>query len=338
MEGGGIAFNISEELFFSINKGIQYGLFFIIYLPTLITIVVSAVTVVCVRKFPWKFRVLLLNIFAGEACTWIGATVSALGYPARYHSPEDSITCRVSTSLYFLAKIETFAGIALYGIMVYLYYKYDEKKLKWKVIVSCIVAAWTSGLILISIIYIPSFEVGSRLGFCSGNTRSALYRVCLGLLLAEMLSCFGIVVFFSVLTCRLIKKHQPQGETNEITLKRSLAKSFIYFTILCALAFIFSIVPAILPAVSRSFESKSLSNFIVRRHVIRLIFLVPLILNPVTTILILKPLRSGIATGTKLFLAKLCHYCCKKNEATDPVVQVTNPTFLRGDSVMSVED
>ena len=323
-----LSFNISAELFLSINTGIEYGLFFILFLPTLLTILLGVVPLLFVKSYHWKLKVLLLNIFAGEACTWIGEAVMALGYPARLQSsPDDSLTCRISISFYVLSIVEVFAGVALYGIMVYLYFKYDEKKLKWKIIISCITAAWVTGLILASATYIPAYGMKNNFGLC--EIKSTLYSACLSFLLIVMFGCFSVILFFSILTYRLFKTYQPPQDREA---KKAFAKSLIYFAIASAVTFCFTIIPASFSALREAYARESLFAYIMVTHVARLAVRVPPMLTPLATIIILKPIRSGICYGVKFILC--CGYCRK---ATPPV-QATNIVFFKEANPTSVRD
>ena len=332
MENISIAFNVSDELFFSLNTALYNASFFIVYLPTLLTILLSSVTLISIKDFNWKLRVLLLNIFAGESCTWIGTAFVTLGYASRYHHPEEIISCKIATNLFLLSKLEAFAGIAMYGIAIYLYFKHDEKKLKWKVVIPCVVVAWLLGTILVSTTFSPGYIIRTHLGFCD-TTRipsSPLYKLSLGLLLAEMVGCFCIVVICSTLTCRLFRRYLP---LEDFEVKRRFARSLIYFAILSAVSILLSIPPSILHAVVDEFASKNLFDFVMKKYVATVTCTIPLALTPLATIIILKPLRSGIATGIKLLLSKVRHCCCGRNKATASASPFSDTTKLQ-DSIV----
>ena len=298
-----------------------------LYLPTLLTIVLCIITLLFDKSYHWKLKVLLINIFAGEACTWIGEAITTLGYPARLQSlPNDSLSCQITIAFYILANVEVFAGVALYGIMVYLYFKYDEKKLKWKIIISCITAAWVTGLIMASATFTPAYGITNYLGFCSA--KSTLNKVCLGIALIVMFGCFSVIVFFGILTYRLFKTHQPQ---QDIEVKKAFAKSLIYFAIASSVTFCFTIIPASFPALWAAYAGKSLIAYIMLTHILKLAVKLPPMLNPLATIIILKPIRSGICYGVKLIL------CCRKYEFTPPT-QATNTAFFVQDNPASVRD
>ena len=312
-------FNISAQ-FISINAGFQYGLFFAFYLPTLLTIVLCVVTLLFVKGYHWKLKVLLINIFAAEACTWIGEAVTAFGEPIRPQSLQEyELPCQLAISFYILATVEVFAGVALYGIMVYQYFKYDEKKLKWKIIISCITAAWVTGLILASATFVPVHGVG----FC--DPKSILSKICLALVLLEMLGCFCVIVFFGVLTYRLFKTHHPQ---HDMEAKKTLAKSLIYFAIASSATFCFTVIPAATSTLLSTYGRKSILAYIMIVHVLNLAAKVPPMLNPLATIIILKPIRSGICYGVKFILC--CGYCRK---ATPPIQAAFLQEDIKEDSL-----
>ncbi len=133
-----MAFNITgfdEDLFFVVNTAIGINLFFIFVLPPLILCVVCVMALIFTGNLNKKLKVLLINVFAAEICTWLRWTHSFLGFPLRFYTLAGvSFICSLDISLSIVSGLTKFTSGALYAVMIYVFIKHGEKKVKWYVI------------------------------------------------------------------------------------------------------------------------------------------------------------------------------------------------------------
>lgn len=74
---------VDPDLYYSINSGVQVGLFFITVLPILILSLLCVVALFFAYSINWPIRIVLINIYTAEICYWLGFTVLFLGFPVR---------------------------------------------------------------------------------------------------------------------------------------------------------------------------------------------------------------------------------------------------------------
>ena len=119
----------------------------------------------------------------------------------------------------------------------------------------------------------------------------------------------------SSLTFRLIRR---ESFNEDADVKKALARSMIYYSILSAIIFLFTILPAASSSLSDALETKGLFAFIFVGYIFETIIYLPTYSLPIFTLVILKPLRHGM----KLMFQKAFCSCCKGK--IDPPVSLTN--------------
>ena len=131
---------INVELYQGINSALHLLLFTVFPLPTIGLCIVCILALLLAKGIGWKMRVILINILIPDIITSLASSVSYLGYPLRVYSTTlDS--CRVFISLYLTASYDsTFVG-PFFAVSIYIFVKYDMKRLKWWIILSYIISS-----------------------------------------------------------------------------------------------------------------------------------------------------------------------------------------------------
>ena len=140
-----MAFNITgidEDEYFVISTVVNVSLFTILVLPPLILCLLCVVALLLATIINGKIILLLVNILAAEICNWISYSVFYLGFPARIADLPGDYSCQFFTSAFVVVAIQKFTAAAIYAIMVYIFIKHGERKLKWYVVIPFIFGSW----------------------------------------------------------------------------------------------------------------------------------------------------------------------------------------------------
>ena len=160
-----MAFNITgvdPDLYYSINSSIQVGLFFLIALPALFLILLCVVALLFAKTINWPIRIVLIDIYTGEICYWLGLTVMFLGFPVRACiGNEDTFSCSVSTALFIVSSILKYSATALYAIIVYIFIKNGIQKVKLYAIILYISISWIASISISIIPYLDEFGLSN---------------------------------------------------------------------------------------------------------------------------------------------------------------------------------
>ena len=290
-----MASNFSDNLYFTVNSSTHVGLFFIAVLPTLILCLLCVVALFFASSIKWQMRVILINIFAADICTWLGLTVLYLGFPLRASvQMGGEWSCNVAISLFIVGQQQKFAITALYAVMVYVFVKYGPCKLKWYAIVPYIGITWMVA-IAISIFPITNESSLNNNGFCKtkGHVPSSLgFVVTVLFVVGENLVLLIATIVFSLLTYCFLKKSALQ---EDVEMKKAVAKILLYFVIAIIITILSNSIPAAFPTIREAFRDKGAANLIsLIEFVVELFLNLPLLITPVATIVILKPIQEEL--------------------------------------------
>ena len=129
-----IAFNltgIDVDLYFAVNTTVSILVFGLIVLPALILNVLCVLALLLARDLVWQVKMLLINIFAVEICSWLGQAILFVGFPVRQSLElEADPACGVAVSLFIVTALQKMSATAIYAIMVYVFSQLRCEKVK----------------------------------------------------------------------------------------------------------------------------------------------------------------------------------------------------------------
>ena len=308
-----MAFNltgIDMNLYFAVNTSVNILLFGLVVLPTLILCVLCVLALFLAEGLIWQMKVLLINLFAAEVCNWLGRSLLLVGFPV-WASLELEVdpACSVAISLFIVSTLQKMTATTLYAIMVYMFIKYNVKKLKWQVIVTYIAISWVVSLGMSIIPYFPEFGLFNNNGFCDIDSESVLLNSSAPVILVLVFICVIIITTFTILTYCYTKKNTLEGS---VEVKKAIARNLQYLMIASIVTLVFNTVPAFSSLVRAAFAE---SGVVVQISInyIELVFLnLPSVATPIATIVILKPVRVAV----REVCSKMCA-CCKSRAVGD---------------------
>lgn len=299
--------DVDEELFFTISTAVNVGLFLVFVLPALIMCLLCMVALLFANTIIWPVRIITINIFAAETCTWLSLALLLLGFPAREHLQinADISTCNLVISLFIFTATQRYSATTLYAIMVYIFLKYGAKKLKWYVIIPYIIISWVINLTIALGPYFDEFLIVGSDGVCDTSARARFFGLIAGLIVADAVICLVIIVVFSALTYRYMKLNTLE---DNIEVKRAVANNLIFLLIAAFFSFFSDVAPISYPIIRSMLGDSILLEVILLYYVDRVLLKILSIITPIATIATLKPVRTAMK---QLFQKTLCS-CCKQ--------------------------
>lgn len=302
---------VNEEVFFAVNSAIQLVLFFLFALPTLVLCCLCVIALLLAKAINWQIRVVLINVFAAEIVASITRSTTMLHYPAVALADGGPTiasveVCKVFIALFILVSCTQLPSITLYAIMVYLFVKYNSKKLKWYVIIPYISIDWIVSLVL-GISYASMANTFNDAGFC-GSLPNSFFFATLVIIWLVAISSTITTLIFAFLTIWYIK-HNILEENKEI--KKAIAKNLFFFSIGTVMIVIINVITTIHNNVVTRGVAATPRSITIKLAVIYIITLVVVLLGlstPVVALIILKPIRDALKQVQK----KICS-TCKKN-------------------------
>ena len=301
-----MAFNITgidEELFFTSSTVVSLSLFTVLVLPPLVLCLLCVLALLFTTGVTKKIIVSLVNIFAVEICGWLSQSVFFLGFPSRTAGLPGDYSCHFYVSSFGVGILQRFTSAALYAIMVFIFIKHEEKKMKWSIVIPFIAVSWLMALAVYGVIpYLHDFQEMDSVLFCIYREDSLVPIGVQAVVILIFLSSSLILVTCCIMIFLYIKNNTLESS---VDLKRATAR--LLFFLLASLFFSFfgSIVPAVSEAVRDAFEGKGVAALFAVNLLLRTVFLFPLMATPIAAIVLLKPLRTA--------LHKFC-CCCKSHE------------------------
>ena len=295
-----MAFNLSEvdlDLYVAANAAVQAGLLAVIVLPAVTLTIICTVAITFTHAINWQMRVALVNIFISEVINWLGYTVDYGGFAQRALDTNILYSCRIFVSLLITASMHKFAAITIYSVMVYIFLKYGVKKLKWYMISPSLVITWAVSISIGILPYFDQFELFNNNGFCRNLTSAALYPIVIGGFLASAIIGSCIIVFFSIISYRYLKKNTLEGN---VDVKRALSKNLFYLAIAAVLATISQVFPSFSPLIRSVLPDYR--YFLAWNYILRVIISFPNIATPIVAIFALKPVNLAMKNSFK----KMC--------------------------------
>lgn len=289
-------FTDTEYLYFSINTAVNVGLFFVVVLPALILCLLCVVALPFAEGINWPIRVILIDIFAADICTWTAVSVLLLGYPVRAGEHGGGyFSCSAYMSLVFVGVVQEFSGVALYAITVYVFLKHGVQKLKWYYIIVYLALSWMASMAVGLLPYFYAFGTSENDGFCE-TTRTPFFRGFISVVEVGVTLLFFTIIVVCMLTYFHVRRHSLHGN---VPVKKTAVKYLMYLNIAIVLSFICNILPALFSSVRDSFESTEILLGLTLVKFLRVCIQLPSIISPIAAIVIIKPLRAALKQGIK---------------------------------------
>ena len=304
-----------KELIFILTTAIYTTLSITVVIPFLFLTVLCIAALCLAKSINLQTRTLLINIFVVDLLAWVLSANQFLGYPGRVFS-KSFISCHVVSSLSVIIGMQAYTSPALYAIMVYFFVKDGVDPTKWRIIIPYIVVSWAISITLGILAYFDLF-LGYRGGidsaFCDDilNLPPSL-AILIPVAAAGLLS-FGVIISFSMLVRRYIKRNALQGN---VQVKRSVAKILLYlFVVSIVNLFVYALL-SLIPVIDTFLSSAVLPRVILHYHVLRITTaLIPITL-PIVILAVLRPLRQAL----KQVLKRVLCCCVMKNNVVYPEV------------------
>lgn len=238
-----------EALFFAVNTTANVLLFFILALPPFLLCLLCVLALMA-TDISKKMRVLLINVFVAEICSWISLFIFFLGYPLRARTYAEGIedySCHAMISSFVVSTMQKFTAGAIYAVNVYIFIKRGEKKLKWSIVVQYITISWVVVTGIFGMLPYFTFGIINALRtlrkehplFCSGEVTIS-FAISLVIVLVTAFAGMLVVIVFSILTWVYIGKNTLKGN---VRVKKAVAKILIYLTVTSILSFLNGIAP-----------------------------------------------------------------------------------------------
>ena len=291
----------------SVNNIFRFSVFFFIIVPTAVFSGLCVVAILLAKDINWPMRVLLLNIFAGEFSALAFKSLLFIGVDTKIITSDYS--CRVVYNVLYTSTCVESSSVVLYSVMVYIFVKYSQNRLKWNILISFIAISWTGSVLFGLLTYTNGISTILDGSTCMLRPSfSPLYFPIVVLVwLFEIAGCVVLVTFSFLTYC-----YNTLEEDNQI--KKAITKSLFYLIVRTILAAVTNIMPSIVPLIrERSPSSATTTQTLVIFYFIIIFTTLPSVLTPVVMIVALKPLRTALKQMKKTLLS-----CCKRN-AVHPV-------------------
>jgi hypothetical protein len=241
---------------------------------------------------------------------WLGYIAEHPAFAPRALDKENSIvSCRMFFFFVITASIQKFAAIVIYSVMVYVFLKYGVKKLKWYVISLALVITWAVSVTIGTLASFDQFEVINNNGICRVITTALFYHITISFVLSSTVVGSCIIVFFSILSYRFLKKNTLEGN---VDVKRAVSKNLFFLAAAAVVTTISQIFPSFSPLIRSIFPDYRYS--IAYTYFLQLVINVPNIATPIIAIYALKPVQLAIKNAFKKIL-------CKGNNTVAPATE-----------------
>ncbi len=292
-------FSSFENVLVTIDSSVNIILF-IISVPTVILYGICIVALLFAKEVKLQMRILLINIlmarFSGRI---LPPAIVHLGAPANIIM--DVIVCKIFYALVFTGYFTGLTSITLFSIMVYLFIKYGDSKLKWYIIISSIILSWIVSIIFGALIFIDSTAVilGDTLDICSFYEKSKLFTPTVSFILSAEAIFLSIMLVFSIVTMCFVRRRIQRNDESlgNPQIMKAITRVQVYFLVASFMDAITDVVPSLYPLL----KSNTAATLILSNLIDILITITPMLI-PIVMIIMLKPVRDAL----KETKGKLC--------------------------------
>ena len=305
-----LLFNLTEyrgELY----TNVQLILFFVFSLPTIVLSILTIAALLLAKDINWTIRIILISLFLSEFVFTIALTLIFWGHPIRTLlnvTEVTSLACSSIISIEITGNATKVGSITFYSIMVYVFIKYNIKKVKWYMVAIPLAVIWIVSICFSIIVFIviqntaPTHFIYK--GFCpleleenrkvAQDAKSFLIQLGATWILEGIL-CTTVIVVFSILIFYFMRKNS----TND-AIKKAIAKNLLFLSIGGLLSISSAVIyPTILFFVSFQPHSIDDLNVVINRLlatnlIIDILRSLTSIYTPIITIALLKPVRDAM--------------------------------------------
>ena len=303
-------YNITDpDLFAAINSTINLGQFLLLTLPAIILNVVCIVALLLAKTIKRKVRAAIINILAAEMFNLLGSTILYAGYPIRVTNNDVlAASCPTGIAISIFGLNSDLLGIAIYAIAVYIFIKYDIRKLKWSVLITFITISWAVCFIFSVALF---FLIGRNLqkvdnGFCVFDDQEINTAIIISQLSGALLvlATVVVVVIFDILIFYYVRRNVAD---ENVQAKKAVVKILAYHSVkMFGILSQFIVGAVLFPLLSR------VDSFIVAiavEYILNILYSATSLLTPIMSLVLLQPLRDA--------LKEKCP-CCMQRAVTSP--------------------
>ena len=305
--------NITDpDLFAAINSTIHVGQFLLLTLPAIILNAVCIVTLLLAKTIKRKVRAAIINIFAAEMMNLLGSAILYVGYPIRVTN-NDALAASCTTGIATIAfgVNSDLLGIAIYAIAVYIFIKYDIRKLKWSVLITFITISWGVCFIFSVALF---FIIGRNLqkvdnGFCVFDNQEIDTALIISQLSSALLilATVVVVVIFDILIFYYVRRNVAD---ENVQAKKAVVKILGYHSVkMFGILSQFIVGAVLFPLLS---HLDSFVAAIAIEYILNILYSATSLLTPIMSLVLLQPLRDA--------LKEKCPCCVQRAVATEPQI------------------
>ncbi len=292
-----------ENVLVTLDSSVNIILF-IFSIPTAILYGICIVALLSAKGVKLQMRILLINIlmarFSGAI---LPPAIVHLGAPANIIT--DVIVCKIVFALVFMGHLTGLTSITLFSIMIYLFIKYGDSKLKWYIIIPSIIMSWIVSIFYGAQIFIDSTAIILADGRCLYVKSIFLISIVALIWLAEAIF-LTIMLIFCILTVRFVRRRIQRDDESlgNPQVMKAITKVQVYLLVGSFIDAIYYLIPSFYPLLkSNTVGTAILSNFI------DILITTTPIFVPVVMIVMLKPVRDALKE-TKRKLSSLMSFNC----------------------------
>ena len=320
---------VDNDLFLTVNTAVHLTLFCLLTLPTFILTGVCVVSLLLARAINLQMRIVLANVLIAETCYSVRSCFQYLGYPLRaWNGNEDDISCDISFSILLVYAGASLSSTAICAFMINRFIQYGKEKFNWSVIVGLLCASWSISIALGAPPYFKH-PLSASFGFCvpRGENNITTGITVPVFIAVGILSCFCIVLVYSILTYRHARRNAPR---HNVKVKRAVLKILAFHTIkMCVLLIQYS-CSVIASTIQQQYVTKhrcfgTVLIVLITYLVSRISFDITALSTPIISIVILKPVLDSLKNASEM-MSFFCNKCkvkiqiAKFNGVTDDVV------------------
>ena len=269
-----------EDVLYTVSLSITTVLF----IPASILYGICIVALLSAKDIKLQIRVLLVNVLISRFIG--GALPSLTGFIADHNA----IACKFNFSLTLTGFLASLTSITLFSIMVYVFIKYNNNKLKWYIIIPSITVSWIVSILFGTLIYAdPTF-----IRDCVSRFESKLFLPYIIFTWLSQAVFLTVMLVFGILTVCFVRKRILRDTAEDATIqsnpkiKKAITKVLVYFIVGSFLDILRLLIPSLLPILLTTVKPVTL-NSIAAVGISTLSALTPIVM-----IITLKPIRDAI--------------------------------------------
>lgn len=309
-----------------IYSNLHLIIFFLLIVPSTTLCILTLIAVAIAKAINPIIKTILVSLIVTEIILLVGLSPNFLGYPIRTlfnidNTNATELVCYAFISIEVAGGMANISNIAFFSVTVYVFMKYNIKKVKFYMIIPPLVLIWT-----ISIIYgLPVLIFARRTppdnfiikGFCpieieeseefENDAKHFLIQLIMSWLF-QAFFCGSVIIIFSALIVCYIRRHSYSNDRIKVAIAKnllflsvraffSIVSTVIYPTIIRFVSF----APDTLQDVDNTITKDSIAN-----HIVDIGRSLSSIYTPIITIILLKPVNDAF----KQFIVMVCK--CRK--------------------------